>query len=102
MEYKGSEDTSGNKEVIFDGNSIPEVPYTPSCNSDLSWGYKGAGPTNTARSILEHAQDQGVCENIDPEKHQQDFRDDFLLNKKKADTGWTISLSDIEQWCKNR
>ena len=87
MEYKGIEDSEG-KKVIFDGESISEVPYTSSSESDLEWGYRGAGPTNTARSILEHAQGQGVCQNIDPKKYQQDFRDEFILDiKKGAQTG---------------
>ena len=42
-------------EVTFDGEPIPHVAYTPSSTDDLTWGYNGAGPANTARSILEHA-----------------------------------------------
>lgn len=70
---------SGNEvevnEVIFNEKPIPHVPYTSSSADDLTWGYNGAGPANTARSILEHAIE--IAENppaVNPAKIWRDFR----------------------------
>jgi hypothetical protein len=62
-------------EVVFNGEPIPHVPYTSSSADDLTWGYGGAGPANTSRSILEHAID--IAENrpnVDPAEVRKDFR----------------------------
>ena len=99
MTYKGVDSPEG-KTVEFKGEPIPAVPYTDSSGSDLDWGYVGAGPNNTARSILEHAQTKGVCENIDPANHHVEFTKEFIL--KFENEGWTIELSEIKEWCENR
>lgn len=91
-------------EVIFDGEPIPHVPYTPSSTDDLNWGYNGAGPANTARSILEHA--IAVAEDppdVDPavvRKHLRGF--DAYTEPESSNSGEIITHDEVMEFLRQQ
>ena len=87
-------------EVIFDGEPIPHVAYTPSSTDDLTWGYGGAGPANTARSILEHA--ITVSEDppdVDPAAAWRDLRGfDAYREPEPHNSGEIITYDEVMEF----
>jgi hypothetical protein len=87
---------TGDWEVLFDGEPIEHVAYDNSSSDTLRWGYPGAGPTNTARTILEHACDELNVEQPDITRQTAvEFRQEFI---QQQDDNWTLPLSAVELW----
>jgi len=87
-------------EILFDGEPIKHVAYDETSSDTLKWGYSGAGPTNTARSILEHAVEELGCGDIAIEHNDQvNFRQEFI--QQQSGSGWAIPLSSVEKWIRN-
>lgn len=91
-------------EVIFNGEPIPHVPYTPSSADDLTWGYGGAGPANTSRSILEHAIDIAQNPpNVDPAEVRQDFRRiDAYTEPESHESGDIITHDEVMEFLRQK
>lgn len=104
-EYEAVENyaETGRTEIVCDGEPISHIPYTESSEDDLAWGYNGAGPHNTARSILEHAAettDKDIT--VTPNKHRADFRAEYIAPQNSSEDGWTIAHADVVAYLKNR
>lgn len=94
---------TGRTEILFDGEPIPHIPYVKSSEDDFTWGYNGAGPHNTARSILEHATkiaDEEI--NVTPNDHRSEFRAEYIAPPNSAEDGWTIAHGDVVDFLKSR
>lgn len=106
--YKAIKDhpRTGRDEIEFDGEPIEHVPYdaldpSRSASDNFTWGYGGAGPTNTARSILEHAVEEIDQEvDVDPGKLQRDFRDEFIAPRETSEE-WELSLDEVREFIVN-
>ncbi|WP_435158129.1 DUF6166 domain-containing protein [Haladaptatus sp. DFWS20] len=93
-------DGTGRNEILFDGIPIPHVPYTESSPDDFTWGYSGAGPTNVARSILEHALsivDSNL--NVNPADYQIAFREQYVSSQ---DGWWTVDHAEVIEFVNSR
>lgn len=104
-EYRAVRDypETGRHEILYDGKPIPHVPYHESSEDDFTWGYGGAGPTNVARSILEHASDLASGEiDVDPAAHQLDFRGEYISPQDSSEGGWAISHSEVVEYLRSR
>jgi hypothetical protein len=92
---------TGADEILFDGEPIPHVAYTKSSSAAFGWGYSGAGATNVARSILEHALAVADGENdVNPAEHQVEFRTQFVPSSNPSEDGWTIDFDDVLEFVK--
>lgn len=104
--YTAVKDFSGTgrrREILFNGEPIPHVPYTKSSADDFSWGYRGAGPSNVARSILEHAIDEAHEEiDVTPAEHQFDFRNQFISPRTTGSEGWSIDFVEVISFLKQK
>jgi hypothetical protein len=86
-------------EVIFDGEPIPHVAYRSSSADDLTWGYNGAGPANTARSILEHA--ITISEDppdVDPAAAWRDLRAFDAYREPEGHSGEIITYDEVMEF----
>lgn len=95
--------TTGRNEIYYNGRRIPHIPYHWTSVDDFTWGYRGAGPTNTARSILEHAiriSDEPI--DIRPTEHMMAFRDEFITPHPGNEDGWTIRHFDVIEFLRDR
>lgn len=94
---------TGRSEILFNGKPIPHIPYTKSSADDFTWGYKGAGPSNVARSILEHAVDiENEDIRVDPAAVQFEFRDQYVSPHETHMGGWTVDHSEVIEFLKTR
>ncbi|ERJ07431.1 hypothetical protein HLRTI_000473 [Halorhabdus tiamatea SARL4B] len=88
---------TGEAEVLFDGEPIERVPYTETSDDTVTIT-SGAGRSNVARSILEHAvetldRDLGV----DPAGCMSAFRSEFLEGFG-SEEAWPIGLPAVEEF----
>ena len=91
-------------EVIIDGEPIPHVAYTPTSSDDLTWGYAGAGPANTARSILEHAIDTAEDPpDVDPATAWRDLRGfDAYTEPAPHESGQIITRDEVMEFLRQQ
>ena len=86
---------TGRNEVLFNGRPIEHYHYHGDGPDNLMWGYNGAGPTSTARSILEHATSEVDHEfSTEPREAMIDFRRKYIASVGKTEE-WTIDLREV-------